>query len=93
MEHEAILFFIYSFFSSCGKLVFTMGNHKSPVLALALSRDVYLASGARNGVTLVTNIVSGEVLQTLKGHTGSVTALAITEMEGYAPLVLSESLG
>ena len=76
----------YFIFSSCGKLVFSVRNHKSPVLALALSRDVYLASGARNGVTLITNIVSGEVLQTLKGHIGSVTALAITEMEGYAPL-------
>ena len=68
-----------------------MRNHKSPVLALALSRDVYLASGARNGVTLVTNIISGEVLQTLKGHAGSVTALSITEVEGYVPLVLPES--
>lgn len=61
-----------------------MRHHKSPVLALALAEDLYLASGAKNGITLITNIISGEVLHTLKGHSGSVTALTITEMEGYA---------
>ena len=61
-----------------------MRNHKSPVLALALAEDLYLASGAKNGVTLITNIISGEVIHSLKGHSGSVTALTITEIERYA---------
>ena len=71
-------------YSSCGKLVFTMRHHKSPVLALALAEDLYLASGAKNGVTLITNIISGEVIHSLKGHSGSVTALTFTEIERYA---------
>ena len=60
-----------------------MRHHKSPVLALALAEDLYLASGAKNGVTLITNIISGEVIHSLKGHSGSVTALTITEIERY----------
>ena len=58
-----------------------MRNHSSPVLSLALLDDLYLTSGARNGVIMTSNITSGEILWTVKGHLGGVTAVAASRLQ------------
>ena len=58
-----------------------MKNHHCPVFALALSGDRYLASGAKNGVILITNIISGEVMRSIQGHGRGITALATTDIQ------------
>lgn len=58
-----------------------MKNHRSCVLSMALLDDQLLCSGAKNGVILVTDIVSGGVLQTYRGHSGPVTAVAMKWLE------------
>ena len=66
-----------------------MRNHSSPVFSLALLDNLYLASGAKNGVILTSNITSGEILWTVKGHLGGVTAVAASRLQRLAQFVLS----
>lgn len=54
-----------------------MRKLRSPVLSMALFDDRLLAAGAKNCTTLVTDIVSGEVVSTIKGQDGPVTALSM----------------
>lgn len=58
-----------------------MKNLRSPVLSMTLFDDRLLASGAKSSTTLVTDIVSGEVVSLLKGQDGPVTALSMTQGE------------
>ncbi len=53
------------------------------MFALALSGNEYLASGAKDGTIVVTNIVSGEALRYLEGGMTGITALAVTQLHRY----------
>ena len=64
-----------------GQLIFTIKEQKSPVVCLSLSNDTWLASGAKSGTTIITNIISGEVCRSFKDSDGTVTALATTQLE------------
>lgn len=59
-----------------------MRNHRSPVLSIALFGNRILASGARNSVVLVADIVSGGVTHTYKGQDGAITAISMTTVDG-----------
>lgn len=58
-----------------------MKNHRSSVLSMALSGDQFLASGAKNAVTIVTDIISGGVLRTYRDHDGPITAVTMIQLK------------
>lgn len=67
--------------SSAGQLIYTNREHKKPVLSLVLKGNI-LASGTSNGRIFLTDIVSGQQLNKVQGHDGSVTALAAEIVKG-----------
>lgn len=67
--------------SSCGQLIYTQRDFKRPVLSAVLRGDL-LASGTSNGRVFLTNIVSGEQVKLVQGHSTAVTALAVEMVEG-----------
>ena len=67
--------------SSAGQLIYTNREHKKPVLSAVL-RGTTLASGTSNGGVFLTDIVSGQLLNKVQGHSGAVTALAVEAVEG-----------
>lgn len=70
--------FIYiycSIRSFSGQVIYTLRKYKRPVLSLAVRGDV-LVSGTSAGILFIANIISGEQLKVVQGHTGGVTALA-----------------
>ena len=69
------------FISSCAEIIFTLRNHHSAVLSMALHEDQFLASGDKNSVTLFTDIVSGGVVHTHRGQQGAITAISVARME------------
>ena len=70
-----------SVYSTFGQLVFTMKPLKSSFLSMTLSHDDrHLAAGAQDGTVMMVDIVSGEVLATLKEQ-GPITAVALTQLE------------
>lgn len=67
--------------SSCGQLIYTQRDYKRPVLSAVLRGDL-LASGTNNGRVFLNNIVSGEQVKVVQGHSGAVTALVAEVVEG-----------
>ena len=53
-----------------------MSKHRAPVLALAWGRGGLVASGARDGKAVGTDVASGKALWTLDAHQGHCTSLA-----------------
>ncbi len=74
---------LFTNFRSSGKIIFTLRSHHSPVCALSLLGNEYLASGARDGKIVITNVVSGEALHFLQADTKAVSALAVTHLQRY----------
>ncbi len=88
MVHKLSLLFLLCV-SFCAEIIFTMKNHHSPVLCLALHANQFLASGAKNSITLYTDIISGGVLHTHQGLQGAVTAITVVKMENRLVAVLN----
>ena len=53
-----------------------MSKHRAPVLALAWGRGGLVASGARDGKAVGTDLATGKALWTLDAHQGHCTSLA-----------------
>ena len=73
--------FAFPHCSSRGQLIYTLRTHKKPVLTVALRGNV-LASGTSSGAIFLTDIVSGEQMRMVQGHSEAVTALAAEVVEG-----------